>query len=130
MLLYLSTIERDMTSILVQLIYKIVRHVYFISKVFKGVQTRYQKIEKLVLAIVTTSRKLRPYFQGHVVMVKTNYHVCQVFKKVGLAGRMIAWLVEQSKYNIQYVSMGSIKSQALTDFVAELNSPIKEDPPS
>lgn len=43
--------------------------VYFLSKVFKGVELQYQKIEKNTLALVVTARKLRPYFQGHKIAV-------------------------------------------------------------
>lgn len=38
---------------------------------------------------------------------------------------MVLWAVEISKYDIHYVPRRSIKSQAL----AELSSPIDEDPP-
>jgi hypothetical protein len=36
--------------------------IYFVSRVFKVAELRYQKIERLALAVVTTARKLRPYF--------------------------------------------------------------------
>lgn len=51
-------------------------------------------------------------------------------KKLDLVRRMVTWSVELSEYNIQCVLKESIKSQALDNFVVELNSPIKEDPPS
>lgn len=38
--------------------------IYFISKVFRGAELRYQKIESLSLAVVTMARKLRPYCQS------------------------------------------------------------------
>ncbi|RDX93561.1 hypothetical protein CR513_24157, partial [Mucuna pruriens] len=38
------------------------RPIYFISNVLQGVETRYQKIEKAVLAVIVTTRKLWPYF--------------------------------------------------------------------
>lgn len=37
--------------------------------------------------------------------------------------------VELSKYDIQYAHMGSIKSQAIDDFIPKINSPIDNDPP-
>ncbi|MCH94258.1 gag-pol polyprotein, partial [Trifolium medium] len=40
-----------------------------------------------------------------------------------LAGRMVAWAVELTEYDITYVPRGSIKSQALADFILELTSP-------
>lgn len=43
---------------------------------------------------------------------------------------MVSWSLDLSEYDIKYVSIGIIKSQALNDFVVELSSPVKEDPPS
>jgi len=76
------------------------RSVYFVSKVFKGAELRYQKIELLALAIITTARKLRPYFQSHKIIVKTNYPVKQVLSKSDLARRMVSWSVELSDYDL------------------------------
>ncbi|RDX64524.1 hypothetical protein CR513_56916, partial [Mucuna pruriens] len=41
------------------------RPIYYVSKVLQGVELRYQKIEKVALAIVIATRKLSPYFQSH-----------------------------------------------------------------
>lgn len=61
------------------------------------------------------------------IFVKTNYHIHQVSKNPTLAGIMISWAVELSKYEIIYVSRGSIKSQALVGFMAEFSSPREWD---
>lgn len=71
--LYLFVIDQAMRSVLVLEKDKVNQHVYFVSKVFKGVKARYQKIERLSLEVMITTRKLRPYFQEHLVLVKTNY---------------------------------------------------------
>lgn len=65
-----------MSSIIVQKTNNAEKPVYFVSKVFRCVEARYQKIEKLVLVIIVMARKLRPYSQGHKIFVKTNYHIC------------------------------------------------------
>lgn len=102
---------------------------YFVRKVLKGVETLYLKYEKLELTVVTASRKLRPNFQGHAILVKTNYLTRQVLKKPDLEGRMVSWSVELLEYDMQYVLRGNIKSQALAKFIVKLSSPIEEDPP-
>ena len=38
------------------------RPVYFISRAFRGTEERYPQMEKLVFALVTAARKLKPYF--------------------------------------------------------------------
>ncbi|XP_022025008.1 uncharacterized protein LOC110925363 [Helianthus annuus] len=41
--------------------------IYFISRTLKGPEERYMPLEKLALALVFASRRLRRYFQGHKV---------------------------------------------------------------
>lgn len=64
LLIYLSVTDRAMSSVLIQEIDKAEKPVYFVNKVFRGAEARYQKIEKLALSVVIVERKLRPYFQG------------------------------------------------------------------
>nr|KYP31941.1 Retrovirus-related Pol polyprotein from transposon opus [Cajanus cajan] len=70
-------------------------------RVLQDAEKRYQMIEKLALALVTAARHLRPYFQSHQVVVKTDYLIKQILRKPELAGRMIAWSVELSEFGIQ-----------------------------
>ncbi|GAU35844.1 hypothetical protein TSUD_63330 [Trifolium subterraneum] len=121
--LYLDVSENSMSSALVQDIKGEERPVYFVSRIFKGAEIRYQKIEKLSLAVVTTARRLRHYFQSHKIVVKTDHSIKHVLKKPDLAGRMVAWAVELSEYDITFVPRGNIKSQLLADFILELSSP-------
>ncbi|XP_072087352.1 uncharacterized protein [Arachis hypogaea] len=41
--------------------------IYFISKTLQNAKLRYPSIEKLALALVFSARRLRPYFQSHVI---------------------------------------------------------------
>ena len=41
-------------------------------------KTRYPELEKLALALIVASRKLRPYFHAHIIEVLTNYPLRQV----------------------------------------------------
>ena len=47
--------------------------VYYISKRLINAETRYLEMEKLALALVITSRKLRLYFHSYAIYVLTNY---------------------------------------------------------
>nr|KYP66897.1 Transposon Ty3-I Gag-Pol polyprotein [Cajanus cajan] len=103
--------------------------IYFISRVLQATEQRYQTIEKLVLALVTSARRLRPYFQSHQIVLKTDYPIKKILRKPDLAGRMTAWSIELSEYGIKYESQGALKAQCLTDFIAELTpSGFSEDP--
>lgn len=47
--------------------------VYFISRVLQGVKKRCSGVEENALALVTTARRLRPYFLSHPIVVRTNH---------------------------------------------------------
>ena len=49
------------------------RTVYYVSKSLQEAKTRYLPLEKVVLAIMHTTRKLPNYFQAHTVMVLTQF---------------------------------------------------------
>jgi len=48
-------------------------------------------IEKVALALVLTARRMRPYFQNHSIIVRTDYPIFKILSKPDLAGRMIGW---------------------------------------
>nr|KYP50616.1 Pol polyprotein [Cajanus cajan] len=119
-ILYLAVAEGSISAIIVQEHKKVQTPIYFISRVLQDTEKWYQMIEKLALALVTAARCLRPYFQSHQVVVKTDYPIKQILRKLELARRMIAWSVELSKFGIKYESRGPLKAQCLADFVAKL----------
>ncbi|RDX78897.1 Retrovirus-related Pol polyprotein from transposon opus, partial [Mucuna pruriens] len=118
--LYISISNDAFSVVLVQEKEKEQRPVYFISKVLQGPKKRYQKIEKAALALVVASRRLRPYFQGHDIVVQTNLPICQVLRKPDLVGRMVAWSVQLSEFNISFEKRGPVKAQVLANFIMEL----------
>ena len=58
-------------------VYKVQRPIYFISEVLNESKTRYPQIQKLIYAILITSRKLKRYFDGYRVVVMTEYPLWQ-----------------------------------------------------
>ncbi|XP_072074432.1 uncharacterized protein [Arachis hypogaea] len=106
---------------------KVQHPIYFVSKTLQHAELNYPRIEKLALALVFSARRLRPYFQSHVIHVRTDHPLRQVLHKPEIAGRLIKWAVELSEFDIRYQSRGPIKSQFLADFIAELTMPSEED---
>ncbi|PNX87219.1 gag-pol polyprotein [Trifolium pratense] len=94
--LYLAVSDRALSSALVQEVEGEEKPIYFVSRTLRGAEIRYQRIERLSLAVVVTARKLRQYFQSHKVVVRTDYPIKNVLRKPDLAGRMVAWSVELS----------------------------------
>ena len=76
-------------------------------------------MEKLILALVTTSRKLRPYYQAHTIEVPTEYPMKQILHKPETSGRLIKWAIELSEFNIRYKPRTTIKGQILANFIME-----------
>ena len=81
-------------------------------------------MEKLILALVTTARKLRPYFQAYTIEVPTEYPMKQVLHKPETSGRLMKWALELSEFDIRYKSKTTIKGQVLADFIMEF-TPVK-----
>ncbi|RDY14101.1 hypothetical protein CR513_00884, partial [Mucuna pruriens] len=50
----------------------------------------------------------------------TNLPIRQVLRKPDLVGRMVAWSVQLSEFDISFEKRGHIKAQALANFVTEL----------
>jgi len=92
LLLYLSISEDAISSALVQ--QEEFKPFYFTGRALHDAETIYRVIEKETLTLVYTARRLRPYFQGHPIIVKTNYPVGKVFLRPNLARRMISWSIE------------------------------------
>ncbi|XP_047174666.1 uncharacterized protein LOC124842265 [Vigna umbellata] len=96
------------------------RLIYFVSRTLLDAEIRYQRVEKVALALLHASRRLRPYFQSHQVIVRTDFPISKILRKPDLAGRMVAWAVELSEFGLRYEPRGSVKGQHLADFAAEL----------
>ena len=79
-------------------------------------------MEKLILALVTAARKLRPYFQAHTIEVPTEYPMKQVLHKPETSGRLMKWAIELSEFDIRYKPKTAIKGQVLAEFVVEFTS--------
>ena len=70
-------------------------------------------------AILITSRKLRYYFDTYHIAVVVEYPLGDIFRNKEASGRIIEWVVELGTYTIDFRPRHMIKSQALTDFIAE-----------
>lgn len=63
--------------------------IYYVSRSLKEAEVRYQRLEKVALSLLYAARRLRPYFQGHQVIVRTDYPIAKILRKSDLVGRMI-----------------------------------------
>ncbi|KAL2249921.1 UNVERIFIED_CONTAM: Retrovirus-related Pol polyprotein from transposon opus [Sesamum indicum] len=124
--LYLAISDDAVSSVLIKEKGKIQNPVYYVSKMLQGAETRYAEIEKLALAVVVTARKLRPYFQSHRIVVRTNHPLRNILTRPEASGRMIKWAVELGEFDITYQSRTAEKAQILADFMVEISSAQKD----
>ena len=59
-------------------------------------------IEKLAFSLVIVVRKLKLYFQAHIINVLTDYPLKKAMNKLEAAGRLIQWAVELSEFDVRY----------------------------
>ena len=60
--------------------------VYYIIHVLKDVETRYPNLEKISFALITTSIKLRHYFQGREIWVVTDQPLRKIIHNPDASG--------------------------------------------
>ena len=76
-------------------------------------------MEKLAFALVTAACKLKPYFQAHAVIVLTDTPLRREMSSHETAGQMALWVIELSKFDVQYRPRMAIKGQVITGFIVE-----------
>ena len=69
--LYLAVSDFSTSVVLVRDKERVQHPIYYCSRALRGAEERYPRMEKLILALVTAARKLRPYFQAHTIEVPT-----------------------------------------------------------
>ncbi|KAI5341618.1 hypothetical protein L3X38_009493 [Prunus dulcis] len=101
--------------------------IFYTSKALLDAETRYPKLDKLMLAFVVSGRKLRHYYQAHRVIVMADFPLRSILHSPNAYQRLMKWEIELSQYNLLYRPKTTIKAQALADFVAEFTSSTEEE---
>ncbi|KAF8109077.1 hypothetical protein N665_0103s0032 [Sinapis alba] len=110
MSLYIFVSSTAVSSVLNQDDREEERPIFYTSKRMTSPETRYPTLEKMSLAVFTSARKLRTYFQSHSIEVLTNQPLRTVIE-----------------YDITYKNRTTTKSQVLVDFLIELSPELEQD---
>ena len=92
--LYPAISKEAVSAALVREEEKVQWPVYYVSKRLLDAETRYPKLEKLALALMVASGKLRSYFNAHLTEVLTNYPLYQVLEKLEASSRLLKWAIK------------------------------------
>ena len=98
--LYLAILPVAMSAALVQEQNKIQELIYYISWILRDAETRYSKLENLAYALLIAARKLRLYFQAHIIILLTDQPRKDILHHPDISGQITKWAVEFSKFDI------------------------------
>ncbi|KAI5311613.1 hypothetical protein L3X38_040786 [Prunus dulcis] len=76
--------------------------VFYPSKALLDAETCYPKLDKLILAIVVSARKLRPYYQAHRVIVMTDFPLRSILHSPDASQQLMKWAIGLSQYDHLY----------------------------
>ncbi|GKE89019.1 reverse transcriptase domain-containing protein [Tanacetum coccineum] len=119
LILYLAATKETVSAVLMTEKEAKQMPIYFVSRALRGSKINYTSMEKLVLALVQASKRLKIYFQAHPIIVITDQPIQQVLSRPEVAGRLQKWSIELREYAILYRPRVSVKGQILADFIVE-----------
>ena len=129
LLLYLSASEIALGCMLAQLDDSgKVRAIYYLSKRMLEYECKYIMIERLCLALVWATRRLRHYVTEYSILLVSRLDPLKyLFDRPVLTGRLMRWLVLLTEFDIQYMTQKSVKGSIVADHLASL--PVSDDRP-
>ena len=81
-----------------------------LEKTLHRAELNYSALEKFALTLITTSRKLRPYFQTHKIEILTDQPLRNIMHNPKSSGRLIKWAIELGEFDIKYRLRTAIKA--------------------
>ncbi|GJU15690.1 reverse transcriptase domain-containing protein [Tanacetum coccineum] len=119
LIVYLAAAKEMVSAILITEMKTKQMPIYFVSRALRGPEINYTSMEKLVLALVHASKRLKRYFQAHPIIVVTDQPIQLVLSRSEVAGRLQKWSIKLGEYAIHYRPRVSVKGQILVDFIVK-----------
>src|SRR3954471_8385440 len=125
MMLYIAATNRVISAIMVverpekDKAQPIQRPVYYNSEVLSASKHNYPHYEKMCYGVYMAAKKLRPYFQAHLITVVSSTPLADIMGSRDATDRVAKWAIEIASHGIQSEPRTTIKSQALADFLVD-----------
>ncbi|GKC74051.1 reverse transcriptase domain-containing protein [Tanacetum coccineum] len=127
LVIYLAALKECVRAVLMVERGKDQRHIYFVSRVLQGAELNYPIMEKLILALIHATRRLKRYFQAHKITVSTNNPIRLLLIKAKKSRKVARWAIELGEPEIEYKIRNIIKAQVLVDFFPETQEEDEEE---
>ncbi|XP_076931751.1 uncharacterized protein LOC143597010 [Bidens hawaiensis] len=115
----LSAGREAISSVLIVECDKVQVPIYFISRALREAELNYMPIDKLILALVHTTKRLRRYILAHQVKVVKDKPIRSILEIPKIVGRLAKWGSGFGEHNIAYKPQKAIKAQVLADFLTK-----------
>ena len=102
---YIAVAFYAISFVLIRVDSGIQRLVYYVSKSLNEANVHYLPLEKAILAVVHTTRKLPHYFQAHTVIVLTQLSLKSILRSVDYTGRVAKWDTILGAFDIKYMPL-------------------------
>ena len=93
--------------------------IYYISKKMLAYEEKYSPLEKICVALVWATRKLRHYMLAfEVLLIARMDPLKYLMEKPMQDGKTAKWVLLMLEFDIKYVTQKSVKGRAIADHLA------------
>nr|GEV85003.1 hypothetical protein [Tanacetum cinerariifolium] len=117
--IYLATWKEALSAVLLMENKEKKCPIHYVSRTLNEIERNYAPINNLSLSPLYASRRLRRYFDAHLIKVITDQPIKQILNKVEALGKLAKYTVELGAYAITFETQSAIQGQVLADFLFE-----------
>jgi hypothetical protein len=102
-------------------IYKVQWSIYYMSEVLSDSKIKYPHVQKLLYALLITSRKLWHYFDSHKITVVADFPLRDILHNRDATGCISKWVVELGALNINFTPHKSNQVSSTRGFRSQVD---------